>query len=101
MRQEVRALVELRRHNLVTDPAPPGPFDVVLCRNVLIYFDPRTAGAVLRRLAGALRPGGVLVLGPVELPLASGIDLEWVEEDEATLLGARAEDRRHVTGHWG
>ncbi len=86
VRQELRALVELRRHNLVMDPAPPGPFDLVLCRNVLIYFDPRTAGAVLRRLAGALRPGGVLVLGPVELPLASGIDLEWVEEDETTLL---------------
>jgi chemotaxis protein methyltransferase CheR len=81
-----RALVELRRHNLVADPAPDGPFDVVLCRNVLIYFDAATAAAVLRRLAGALRPGGVLVLGPVELPLASGADLAWVEEGGATLL---------------
>jgi len=86
VREELRALVELRRHNLVTDPPPQGHFDVVLCRNVLIYFDPRTAGAVLRRLADALRPGGVLVLGPVELPLASGAPLEWVEEGGATLL---------------
>ncbi len=86
VRPELRTLVEFRRHNLVTDPAPPGPFDVVLCRNVLIYFDARTAGAVLRRLAGAVRPGGVLVLGPVELPVASGMDLEWVEESGTTLL---------------
>jgi chemotaxis protein methyltransferase CheR len=86
VRREVRALVELRRHNLVAEPAPGGPFDVVLCRNVLIYFDPRTAGEVVRRLAGALRPGGVLVLGPVELPLASAGDLEWLHLDDATLL---------------
>jgi chemotaxis protein methyltransferase CheR len=86
VRQEVRTLVEFRRHNLVADPAPAGPFDLVLCRNVLIYFDPATASAVLRRLAGALRPGGILVLGPVELPLASGTDLAWVDEGGATLL---------------
>jgi chemotaxis protein methyltransferase CheR len=84
VRDEVRALVEFRRHNLVADPAPDGPFDVVLCRNVLIYFDVRTAAEVLARLAGALRPGGVLVLGPVELPLAT--DLEWLHVGGATLL---------------
>jgi chemotaxis protein methyltransferase CheR len=86
VRDEVRALVEFRRHNLVADPAPGGPFDLVLCRNVLIYFDPRTAGVVLRRLAGALRPGGVLVLGPVELPLATAGELEWLHLGGATLL---------------
>jgi chemotaxis protein methyltransferase CheR len=86
VRPELRALLELRRHNLVADPAPAGPFDIVLCRNVLIHFEPRAAGMVLRRLAGALRPGGLLVLGPVELPLAAGIDLEWVDEAGATLL---------------
>jgi chemotaxis protein methyltransferase CheR len=86
VRAEVRALVEFRRHNLVADPAPGGPFDVVLCRNVLIYFDPRTAGEVLRRLVGALRPGGVLVLGPVELGAATAGELEWLNLGDATLL---------------
>ncbi len=82
-----RALVAFARHNLVTDPPPPGgPFDVVFCRNVLIYFDPPTAAAVLYRLADALRPGGALVLGPVELPLAAALELEWVDEAGATLL---------------
>jgi chemotaxis protein methyltransferase CheR len=83
--EAVRARVELRRHNLVADP-PPGAFDVVLCRNVLIYFDPAVAAAVVRGLAEAVRPGGLLVLGPVELALATPLGLEWVDEGDATLL---------------
>ncbi len=83
----VRGLVAFARHNLVRDDPPAGaPFDVVLCRNVLIYFGPTTAAEALYRLAGALRPGGTLVLGPVELPAASAIELEWVEDGGATLL---------------
>jgi chemotaxis protein methyltransferase CheR len=84
---EARALVDFERHNLVRDHAPAiAPFDVVLCRNVLIYFAPETAAAVLQRLAGALAPGGLLVLGPVELPLARALQLEWLETGGATLL---------------
>jgi chemotaxis protein methyltransferase CheR len=87
VRGELRELVAFERHNLVADPAPAGaPFDVVLCRNVLIYFTPETAAAVLYRIVGALVPGGVLVLGPVELPLASPLGLAWLERDGATLL---------------
>lgn len=84
---EARALVRFARHNLVPDAAPPGgPFDLVLCRNVLIYFTPETAATVLYKLVGALHPGGLLVLGPVELPLASSLDLDWVEDGGATFL---------------
>jgi chemotaxis protein methyltransferase CheR len=83
---EVKALVELRRHNLVADPAPPGPFDAVVCRNVLIYFEPTTAAEILYRLAAAVRPGGYLVLSPVELPLAAAMPLEWIDVDGGTLL---------------
>jgi chemotaxis protein methyltransferase CheR len=77
--------VVFAQHDLVQDEAF-NEFDVVLCRNVLIYFDPPTAGVVLRRLAGALRPGGALVLGPVELPLATAGELEWLHLGGATLL---------------
>ncbi len=87
VRPEVRALVKFEHHNVVADPPPGGPFDVVLCRNVLIYFDARTAAAVVARLALALRPGGALVLGPVELALASDpAGLEWAEDGGATFL---------------
>jgi chemotaxis protein methyltransferase CheR len=84
---EVRALVSFERQNLVRDPPPAGGgFDVVLCRNVLIYFGPETAAAVLYRLVGALAPGGLLTLGPVELPLAGALELEPVTDGAATLL---------------
>ncbi|HEX9288250.1 MAG TPA: CheR family methyltransferase [Anaeromyxobacteraceae bacterium] len=81
----LRACVELRRHNVVKD-SPPGSFDVVVCRNVLIYFGATTAAAVLRQLLGAVRPGGLLVLGPVELPLAASLPVEWVDREGATVL---------------
>lgn len=81
----LRERVTLRRHNLAADP-PPGPFDLVLCRNVVIYFEPAVATRALHRLLGTLRAGGLLVLGPVELPLAASLPAEWIEAGTATLL---------------
>jgi chemotaxis protein methyltransferase CheR len=81
----LRGLVRYERHNLL-DPPPGQGFDAILCRNVVIYFEPEVARATLARLVGALAPGGWLVLGPVELPLASGLPLQWVERGGATLL---------------
>jgi chemotaxis protein methyltransferase CheR len=83
---EVRELVSFSRNNLVTDAPPGSGFDVVVCRNVLIYFDPVLAVEVLYRLFAATRPGGILVLGPVELPIAQEIEAEWVESSTASLL---------------
>jgi chemotaxis protein methyltransferase CheR len=57
-----------------------------VCRNVLIYFSPATAAAVLERLVEALRPGGWLLVGPVEVPLAGDLDLEREDVPGATLL---------------
>jgi chemotaxis protein methyltransferase CheR len=66
VRPEVRQLVEYRLHNL-TRPTPlPGPFDLILCRNVLIYFDTATRRRVCDTLADALAPDGYLILGAAE-----------------------------------
>jgi len=65
----LRALVRFRRHNLVRDPAPPlgeSRFDLVVCRNVLIYFDAPTIARVIESLERSLRRGGVLVLGAAD-----------------------------------
>ena len=59
-------LVAFRRVNLVADQAPPGRFDVVLCRNVLLYLSTETKGRVFPRIAGALNPGGLFVMGAGE-----------------------------------
>jgi chemotaxis protein methyltransferase CheR len=84
-----RALVTFARHNLVgAEVAPEGPFDLVLCRNVLIYFEARTATVVIGRLAAALAPGGTLVLGPVELALGEEAGLVPADEGGTTVLRA-------------
>jgi chemotaxis protein methyltransferase CheR len=67
--EQLRSLVRFRRHNLVADPSPPVgevSFDLILCRNVLIYFSPPTVEAVVRSLESALRPGGQLILGAAD-----------------------------------
>jgi chemotaxis protein methyltransferase CheR len=68
VRDEVRELVEFRHHNLVTDPPPfdPEQIDLILCRNVTIYFDRETTRRLMKRLHTRLRDGGYLFLGHAE-----------------------------------
>lgn len=61
--------VEFERHNILTDaPSPPGggKWDVILCRNVLIYFSESATQTVLRLFAERLDPNGYLLLGSSE-----------------------------------
>jgi tetratricopeptide (TPR) repeat protein len=65
----LRALVTFAPHNLVRDEYPPlgeTPFHLILCRNVLIYFEPDTCARVVTGLERALAPGGRLVLGAAD-----------------------------------
>ena len=71
----VRALVTIKRHDLTTGRAPPGgPFDLVVCRNVVIYFDRETQERLFQAFASALLPGGLLLLGKVETLLGPARD---------------------------
>jgi chemotaxis protein methyltransferase CheR len=63
---EIRAVVRFARVNLVGEPWPASPFDLVFCRNVLIYFDRAGKLRVVERLLGHLAPGGYLFLGHAE-----------------------------------
>jgi chemotaxis protein methyltransferase CheR len=58
--------VQFRQHNLTGDPAPPGRFDIILCRNVMLYFSVSLRRQVFDTLATAIRPGGLLALGAGE-----------------------------------
>ncbi len=63
----LKSLVAFRRLNLLEEPWPmQGPFDVILCRNVLIYFDKATQLKLFQRMAGMLRKDGYLMLGHSE-----------------------------------
>lgn len=66
---ELRSVVRFGRVNLSRElPADGEPFDLVLCRNVLIYFHPTERARALRALLGRLAPGGYLLLGHSESP---------------------------------
>jgi chemotaxis protein methyltransferase CheR len=68
-----RAAVRFERRDLVRDPPPPGAFDLVLCRNVAMYLRQPEQRRLHRRLAGALRPHGYLMLGRSETLLHPGL----------------------------
>ena len=63
---EIRSMVQYRPFNLLSDFGQLGIFDVVYCRNVLIYFDQPTKVDVLERIARIAEPDGFLVLGAAE-----------------------------------
>jgi chemotaxis protein methyltransferase CheR len=67
---QLRKLVRFRRHNLVKDPIPPADepgFDLIVCRNVLIYFEAQLAVRLIESFERALRPGGMLLLGSADV----------------------------------
>ena len=69
VRPPLRELVAFRRHNLARDAGPPAGeerFDLVVCRNVLIYFEARAVRHALAVLQQALQPGGILLLGAAD-----------------------------------
>ena len=63
---EIRAMVQFRPLNLLNDFSAIGTFDLVFCRNVLIYFDQETKIVVLNRIARQMPSDGFLVLGAAE-----------------------------------
>ncbi len=63
---ELRGMVQFRTLNLLNDFTPLGSFDLVFCRNVLIYFDQPTKTAVLNRMARQMPDDGFLLLGAAE-----------------------------------
>ena len=87
VRPDIAAAVEWRRLNLIDDEAIAAliPFDAILCRNVLIYFQDKTARHVVELLTRVLRPGGSLVVGTSESLLRFGTALVCEERRGAFL----------------
>jgi chemotaxis protein methyltransferase CheR len=80
--EPLRGSVRFLRHN-VLDPPPVASADLVLCRNMLIYFDEAANRRAQENLVSALRPGGVLVLGPADALRTKGA-LEAIGTHSAT-----------------
>jgi chemotaxis protein methyltransferase CheR len=63
---DIRSMVQHRQLNLLHDFSYLGTFDVVFCRNVLIYFDQDTKTSIFERMARVVEPDGFMVLGAAE-----------------------------------
>jgi chemotaxis protein methyltransferase CheR len=94
LRPEVRARVEFRELNLVQAWPELPPMDVVLMRNVLLYFEPEVRRRVLRQLARLLKPDGVLVLGAGETPLTLDDSFEAIPLARTVFYRRRELDSR-------
>ena len=90
-RFELRALIRVSRFNLAAPWEAPQPFDVILCRNVLIYFDQQAQDRILARLVRALEPGGLLMLGHAESAIGR---VENVRPVGPTIYAKAAEEPR-------
>ena len=73
-------------------PPFPGQFDLILCRNVLLYFNDDVRRQTLTRLSGALAPGGRLMLGGGETVSGLGVDLVPAPEGTSFLMPAKPRD---------
>jgi chemotaxis protein methyltransferase CheR len=75
--REIAAKVRFEHRDLLNQPPPAGSFDLVVCRNVVIYFNDTAKEALHRKLAGTLRRGGYLFVGNAER-VSHPADLELV-----------------------
>lgn len=66
--QAIKQRIEFKQHNLLNSYSGLGQFDVIFCRNVLIYFSREIKTDILNRMAKQLKPGGYLILGSSETP---------------------------------
>ena len=66
VKNALRTMVTFERFNLLSDPLPSQEFDVVFCRNVLIYFDNNVKAEVVNKLYGAVKCNGYFIIGGAE-----------------------------------
>lgn len=96
--EPIRGMAQFREYNLLSDLRPLGKFDVVFCRNVLIYFDQPTKTQVLEAIAGLMPPDGLLYLGGAETVL--GITARFAPlPNERGVYGLAAASPQTTTPH--
>lgn len=99
----VRSMGKFEYFNLVADRSPWAPgggesFDLILCRNVFIYFDRDAVRSVMSRFARCLHPDGVLLLGPADIVAERCQGLELESWKRAQYYSPRHSDRAETRG---
>jgi len=93
--EDIRKMVNYKYFNLLDSMGSLGTFDIIFCRNVLIYFDEATKGKVLDDMAKHIEPDGFLMLGGAETVM--GITESFIAVPEKRGVYAR-KDSPHVEG---
>lgn len=97
--EPLRKMVRFQVQNLL-EPAPhPGQFDIVLCRNVLLYLNLERRGVIFDRIAGAMEPDGWLMLGAGETVIGQTRRFEADPEARGLYRPIREEDSRRIGEH--
>lgn len=97
IKPEIKAMVAYRHFNLLESFRGLGKWDIVFCRNVLIYFDQETKKDILGRIAGQLAPDGYLLLGAAETVLGISDVFKPVEGHRGLYALSAAADARTKT----
>jgi chemotaxis protein methyltransferase CheR len=95
--EALRKTLRFQVHNLLEKPPHPGDFDIVLCRNVLLYLNTETRGKAFDRLASAMAPDGWLMLGAGETVIGQTTRLTSDKDARGLYVlstNAQAADRR-------
>ncbi len=98
---QIRCMVDYQPLNLLHDFARHGRFDVVICRNVLIYFSPDTKADVLHRLASSTAADGFLMLGAAETVVGHTDRFRPMPNTRCLYARNNAKPRSHDTGDTG
>jgi len=93
----IRAMVDFDEFNLLNDPSPLGRFDVVFCRNVLIYLDQPTKARVLENICTLMPDDGILYMGGAETVMGVTEQFQPVSEHR----GMYAKIGRSTAGSYG
>lgn len=93
VRPEIRRRTQFMVHNLLDSYASLGRFDVVFCRNVLIYFSAESRENILNRMIQQMRPGGYLIVGASESLARHADQLEMVRSHGGVIYRVRQPSR--------
>ncbi|MBN1571520.1 MAG: protein-glutamate O-methyltransferase CheR [Acidobacteria bacterium] len=79
IRDNIKRMVRFAKLNLMDEWPMKGPFEIIFCRNVMIYFDSATQGRLVRRFYNLLVPGGHLLVGHSESLVANSCGFKYVQ----------------------
>ena len=90
LNDEISRRVTFKEFNLLDNPVSLGKFDIIFCRNVLIYFSQKNKAEIIKKFAKALNPGGYLILGSSEsMPSDLKQCFEMIRSDRGIIYKTR------------